>query len=267
MSFDEIPIRMMQLGVDRAWLAKECDYSPRTMAAILAPNASPSNKTDKALRRIWEALDREEERRKKPAITDEKCAIVIRAAVDEFEHWNKVSMGKGLTIEQWAMEQLNRAANSLLEVPASAFNLRHEPETARTGIDEVPYKARNAQIIELPLLRAAAGAPILGDAEMVEVDRDYGKGRFLLELRGDSMEPQFHDRQRVILRDKSTLKRPLLKYGEFYAFIVDGLVTFKQWAKDKEGNRVMHSLNPEHPDIPADETTDWIGWFDAKDNA
>lgn len=267
MTFDEIPIRMMQLGVDRAWLAQQCDYKLGTLAAILAPNGNLSHKTDKALRRIWEALDREEERRKKPSITDEKCAIVIRAAVEEFEHWNKVSMGKGQTIEQWAMEQLNLAANSLLEVPDDAFRTPVQL-SMRTGTDETAYVSGRKNVVELPLIRAAAGPPILSDAEMVEVDGNPGTGRFVLELRGDSMEPQFQDRQRVILRDKSTLKRPLLKYGELYAFVIDGLVTFKQWAKNKKtGEKVLRSLNPEYPDIPADENTDWIGWFDAADNA
>lgn len=116
--------------------------------------------------------------------------------------------------------------------------------------------------MEIPLLRAAAGSPLLSDAEMVEVERDYGKGRFLLELRGDSMEPRFRDKQRIVMRDKATLKRPLLKYGELYAFVVNGRITFKQWAKGK----VLRSLNAEYPDIPADEETDWIGWYDPKDN-
>jgi predicted DNA-binding protein len=119
---------------------------------------------------------------------------------------------------------------------------------------------------EVPLLRAAAGFPILADAEMVEPDRDLGMGRFLLELRGDSMEPRFKHKQRVVLRDKATLKRPVLKYGELYCFVYDGAAAFKQWAKDAEGNKVLRSLNPEHADIQAEEGLDWIGWFDKADN-
>ncbi|RYD62835.1 MAG: hypothetical protein EOP83_13610 [Verrucomicrobiaceae bacterium] len=119
---------------------------------------------------------------------------------------------------------------------------------------------------EVPLLRAAAGYPILADAELVAPDRELGEGRFMLELRGDSMEPRFHDRQRIVLRDKATLKRPVLKYGEFYCFVHEGAATFKQWAKDKQSRKVLRSLNPEHPDIPADEQTQWIGWFDKEDN-
>jgi phage repressor protein C with HTH and peptisase S24 domain len=119
--------------------------------------------------------------------------------------------------------------------------------------------------MEIPLLRAAAGSPLIADAEMVEVERDYGVGRFLLELRGDSMEPRFMDKQRIVMRDKNTLKRPLLKYGELYAFVVDGRISFKQWAKGEDG-KVLRSLNAAYPDIPLNEETDWIGWYDPKDN-
>lgn len=256
MTFEEIPIRMMQLGVDRAWLAAQCDYSMSTLANALARNGT--NKTDKALRRIWDALDREEDRQKNPVTPAAYCQVVVRPDVDQFTKWNEAALEKKLTVEAWCIEALNNAARE-------GYFLDDEP-TLRTGIDEPDYPARDLRTYSIPLFRAAAGTPILSDAEIVELDHNPGEGRFLLELRGDSMEPQFRHRQRVILRHKSTLKRPLLKYGEFYAFIVDGLVTFKQWAKDDEGNKVLHSLNPEHPDIPADETTDWIGWFDAKDN-
>jgi phage repressor protein C with HTH and peptisase S24 domain len=81
------------------------------------------------------------------------------------------------------------------------------------------------------------------------------------------MEPRFKDRQQVVLRDKATLKRPVLKYGELYCFVHEGQATFKQWAKDSNGSKVLRSLNSEHPDIIADDQTDWIGWFDKADNA
>lgn len=112
MTFDEIPMRMMKLGVDRAWLADQCDYSLGSLARILAPNGDPKAKNDKALRRIWEALDREEERQKKPTVSEDKCAIVVRPTVDELTDWNTASLSQHLTIEQWAIQQLNRAAKA-----------------------------------------------------------------------------------------------------------------------------------------------------------
>ena len=252
MNFDEIPLRMMKLGVDRAWLAQQCDYSPQHMSNILAPNADVKSKTQKALRRIWEALDREEARQQNPVIPLELHQVVLRATDEEFTNWNRKALDEKMLIKDWCIKSLNEAAANIL---AGKFD----------GILQLGVTQKS--VIELPLLRAAAGAPILSDAEMVEVDQDHGVGRFVLELRGDSMEPNFRNRQRIIMREKSALKRPVLKYGEFYAFIVDGLVTFKQWAKDKAGDKVLRSLNPEHADIIADEHTDWIGWYDAKDNA
>lgn len=247
MNFDEIPMRMLQLGVDRAWLAQQCDYTPDSLRQILAPNGK--GKTDKALRRIWEVLDREEERQKNALGIPEiiPFRVVLEPDKQRFDSWMRAVYSKpGRTFDEWATAGLDALAD----------------EVDRKHVD--PPKA----VIELPLLRAAAGAPILSDAEMVEVDQDYGAGRFVLELRGDSMEPNFHNRQRIIMREKSSLRRPVLKYGELYAFIVDGLITFKQWAKDKKtGDKVLRSLNPEHADINADENTDWIGWYDVADNA
>ena len=124
----------------------------------------------------------------------------------------------------------------------------------------------SSKVFYIPFLHLAAGSPIVADAEMMEVDKDHGKGRFMIELHGDSMEPQFKDGQRIVLRDKAKLSRPLLKYGQMYAFIHNGSGTFKVWAKDKAGNKVLRSLNPDYADIPVEEDTDWIGWYDETDN-
>jgi SOS-response transcriptional repressor LexA len=249
MTFDQIPIRMLQLGVDRTWLASECDYSLSTLANAIAPNGS--NKTDKALRRIWEALDREEERQRATATTPEAVhfRVVLEPEKDRFDHWMQAVYSKpGRTFDDWASAGLDAIAARDLSPSLEAVNAQ-------------------SVFFEIPLLRAAVGSPILADAETVEVDHDHGTGRFMLELRGDSMEPNFSDRQRIILRDKTTLKRPVLKYGEFYLFVHEGQTTFKQWAKDKAENRVLRSLNPKHADLPADENTNWIGWYDAADNS
>lgn len=258
MTFEEIPLKMMQLGVDRAWLALQCDYSISSIANILAAGGNPKSKTDKALRRIWEVLDREDERRKKPNPPEEKCAMVIRTTADEFANWNVASMNEHLTVENWAVQQLNRAAKMGMPLKTSP------PIKQSLTTDQFPDAGKS---IEIPLLRAAAGSPILADAEMIEVEKDYGVGRFMLELRGDSMEPLFRNKQRIIMREKSTLNRPVLKYGLLYCFVHEGCATFKQWAKDSEGNKILHSFNPEHPDIPADADTDWVGWYDPADNA
>jgi hypothetical protein len=111
MTFEEIPQRMMKLGVDRAWLAKECDYSAGSLAAILAPNGNQKSKTDKALRRIWEALDREEARRSAPVrATMERQQLVLRPTDDEFEDWNRAAITTQETLMEWSMRSLNEQA-------------------------------------------------------------------------------------------------------------------------------------------------------------
>lgn len=117
MTFDQIPIRMLQLGVDRKWLADACDYKPGSIASILAPKGNPSHKTDKALRRIWEALDREEERQKNanraPAALGHR--VVIEPTEAQFDRWMSAAYSRpGRTFDQWAKEGLTALADSEL---------------------------------------------------------------------------------------------------------------------------------------------------------
>jgi len=112
MTFEEIPLKMMQLGVDRAWLAQECDYSAGSLAAILAPNGNQKAKTDKALRRIWEALDREETRQKqailKPATLTN--TVTLTPTVAQFDRWMKAAYSQHDSFDEWAKEGLDRLA-------------------------------------------------------------------------------------------------------------------------------------------------------------
>ena len=60
MTFEEIPARMAKLRVNRKWLMEACNYSKSTLASTLS--AKGSNRNERSLKTIWEALDREEER-------------------------------------------------------------------------------------------------------------------------------------------------------------------------------------------------------------
>lgn len=247
--FDDIDRRLALLGKDRAWLAEKAQRSAGAVRSALAPNASPKHRSLMLQRALSDAIEEEEVRRMEAVILPER--ISIEGTRDEFTAWCRAALGEGKIVADWAVDQVNRSA--------AEWAARQRPQA-----DE--HSSASVASFSVPLLRAAAGVPILADAEPVEVERDLGPGRFLLELRGDSMEPRFRDKQRVILRDKATLKRPVLRYGDFYCFVHNGAATFKEWAKDAEGRKVLRSLNPEHADIPADEDTDWIGWFDPKDN-
>jgi len=249
--FDEIDNRLEKLGKDRAWLSLASGRKPDSIRVALAPSAPPSKRSELLQKALSDAIEREEANQATaiPILLPDR--ITLEVSAEKFDAYSRAAADvRGRTIKEWAIEELDRAAEAW---HAAQAKIRQFP----SSVGSFP---------EVPLLRAAAGFPILADAEMVEPDRNLGAGRFLLELRGDSMEPRFLDRQRVVLRDKSTLKRPVLKYGEFYCFVHEGQACFKQWAKDAGGRKVLRSLNPDHADIEATEETSWIGWFDASDN-
>jgi hypothetical protein len=114
-TFSEIPARMLKLGVNRPWLCSACDYTPSTLASILAPKGT--NKTDKALRRIWEALDREESRQAALASHPpfERQQLVLRPTDREYAAWCREAGGEPL--QEWALAALNRAAARYLAGP------------------------------------------------------------------------------------------------------------------------------------------------------
>lgn len=130
MKFEDIPIRMMQLGVDRAWLAEQCDYKPGTLAAILAPNGNKGHKTDKALRRIWEALDREEERQKavhfKPATLTN--TVTLTPTVEQFDRWMRAAYRNHDTFDEWAKQGLDRLAEAEPSLRAAEEPTEYKPK-------------------------------------------------------------------------------------------------------------------------------------------
>ena len=270
-SFEQIPIRMLQLGVDRPWLAEQCDYTPDSLRQILAPNGK--GKTNKALRRIWEALDREESRQSAAKTNPpfERQQLVLRPTDAEYEQWCRAANGKPTNL--WAIEMLNEAA--------SRWNAAASP---------IPLPAPDLEKIlafpEIPLFHAAAGSPIAADGDTYSPTKEYKPGRIACRLHGDSMAPRFQDGSIVILRSKANLKRPILKRGEIYLFDIGGERTLKTYASRpatkaeiksgvsyisaKDGTpkvRVLRSINPAFAEIvltPEDDP-DWLAWLDPKD--
>lgn len=136
MTFNEIPLRMMKLAVDRTWLANQCDYKPGTLAAILAPNGNKGHKTEKALRRIWEALDREETRQTSPTTaTSAKCQLVIHADYQAFTKWNEAALDEQQTMEQWIICRLN--------IAAATRALLTTAENEKPAADDIPTAAED----------------------------------------------------------------------------------------------------------------------------
>lgn len=138
---------------------------------------------------------------------------------------------------------------------------------------------------EIPLLHAAAGSPAASDTGTYAPTRDLGPGRFAVQLHGESMSPRFPDGSIVILRERDSLKKPVLKKGEIYLFNIGGDKTLKAYSSrpatereiaigiaytsprdGKQKVRILKSLNHEYPEIRVSEDVAWIGWLDKADN-
>ena len=146
-------------------------------------------------------------------------------------------------------------------------------------------KGRIVAFTEIPLLHAAAGEAIDAHSETYQPASDPGRGRFAVQLHGDSMWPKYPDGSVVILREREGLRKPVLKRGEIYLFDIGGNKTLKVFssrpatkreialglsyvskADGKEKVRVLKALNPAFDDIRVTDDVQWIGWLDKKDN-
>ena len=203
MTFEQIPIRMLQLGVDRTWLCEQCDYSASTIANLLAPNGDPKAKTNKALRRIWEALDREEERQKSPATIFERQQLVLRPTDEEFQLWCRAAAGDPVNL--WAAGALNTAAKRFMVAKSD----RIAPLVSLPTADA-------ANVIELPFYGTAAAGQPGGPLDVLDgtvpvssalVGKRDRSALYVLRVNGQSMEPDYPDGSQIVCRK--------LKDGEF----------------------------------------------------
>jgi len=266
MNFDEIPIRMMKLGVDRAWLAKDCDYSERTIALILAPNSSPANKTDKALRRIWEVLDREEARQKNPVNPLELHQIVLRPTDEELTNWNRAANKENLVIVDWCIQSLNDAAAKI--IAGKLDNILRPLET--------PYRTSPRESAHL---QAAAGSPIHTDVQ----DWDGEDDTVMVKINGLSMMPMLNDGDVIAMKHKRASSTPYPAKGKIYLFAYQGGYTVKRYntrvasqneikagysyvsANDKKPKvRVLQSINQDFPEIVLQDEAEWLAWLPGK---
>jgi hypothetical protein len=137
---------MLQLGVDRDWLAETCDYKRAHVGNILAPNGDPKAKNDKALRRIWEALDREEKRQEEARASaatpvypmPERQQLVLRPTEDEYEAWSSAQLATGSpTLRDWAVDTLNETSARLASLTGpAALKVAETPPSYGTDASE-----------------------------------------------------------------------------------------------------------------------------------
>ena len=203
---------------------------------------------------------------------------------------------KSVSMEIEVVEWLEVASKEVGASFSALLNdfLRYQIEAGRGASDLRSYigvRMKTKKDIDeyfntIPLHHAAAGEPASSDVDTwSSAKRLPGKGRIACRLHGDSMEPTLKNGSVVILRDKDSLKNPTLKKGEVYLFVVDGDKTLKEWqsrfatpaeikeeltyVSPKTGKHkvpVLRSHNPDYPDIPVTPDTEWLAWYDPKDN-
>lgn len=285
--FDEIDRRLEALGKDRAWLAQASGRSASSIRSALAPGAHPKQRSELLQRALSDAIEREEERQsQKSGLSSPVIAGLyeVRQTPEQAELTDLASRAVNATsLADFCLQAILHRANEII---------RHRTDPV-TGISLAPLPVPSSKetvdsivaFPEIPLLHSAAGTPITADGETYAPTRKVGPGRFAVQLHGDSMAPRYPDSSIVILRERDSLKKPVLKKGEIYLFTVGGENTLKvyqtrvatpdeieaglSYVSPRDGKTkvpVLRSLNPAYPEIVVKEPIEWLGYLDPKDN-
>lgn len=286
--FDEIDSRLEKLGKDRAWLAQASGRKPDSIRVALAPSAPPSKRSELLQKALSDAIEREEERQSQKPVGPSVPVIAglyeVRQTPEQAELTDLASRAVNATsLADFCLQAILHRANEII---------RHRTDPV-TGVSLAPLPVPSSKesvdsIIafpEIPLLHSAAGTPIAADGETYAPTREVGAGRFAVQLHGDSMAPRYPDGSIVILRERESLKKPVLKKGQIYLFVAGGEKTLKvyqtrvatpaeieaglSYVSPRDGKTkvpVLRSLNPAYPEIVAKEPIEWLGYLDPKDN-
>jgi phage repressor protein C with HTH and peptisase S24 domain len=138
--------------------------------------------------------------------------------------------------------ELNRMKNSSSEISFTEDDSYYAVPIysyVRAGLNEVENMPEPLYELNIPLPR------VRGDLIGIEV-------------KGDSMEPKFHEGDIVLVKPGITPENK-----EIGVFVVDNKTVIKIFNKDKSGRVILTSLNIEHEPIIVDEYTEFgvIGKF------
>lgn len=218
------------IGKDRFWLSGKLNTPKRTIDNWLAPGgAFPAY----AVLQLQKLMNGEAESSPRIVIdfTDEEWDIICEAAKAHKETF---------------LEFVNTAIQ----------NAAKEKEAARKKFTPVePLPAASFLDQPVPVIgNIAAGALTPGDNIPYQIKTDYqlGKGEYVLQVEGKSMEPVIPDGSLVVMR-KHTIP-PIPKVGTIVEYNDERGVTLKKLAKRKnpetgEMEYVLHPLNPDFGDI------------------
>lgn len=226
--FEEIDKRLDALTLDRKWLSEASGRKPDSIRVALAPNAPTSKRSELLQKALSDPIEKEEDRRRAHAAMPDR--LTIEAPTDEAKEWNRAAAKEGIPVHDWAVIQLNKAAEEWARQKAA--NADADPPS-------------NLLPFELPFLGSvAAGEPVSATLdETVAVPRAYPPGHFVIQINGHSGEPQFMDGDRWVIdgRDCFTPKK-----GK-PCVVSDGYGSYlKKWNPKRQA---FESINPAFNDV------------------
>lgn len=141
-------------------------------------------------------------------------------------------------------KQWKKIVDILLDAVIVQSNSENDPREGENKIIHLPE----------PIQAASAGTGEFADDDTCEqatvlYNKWTAKADYIMRVHGDSMEPQIHDGDRVLVREQ-----PAVDLGETGVFIRGG----ERFAKIYRGD-YLESANPTYPDVELDEDSRCIG--------
>ena len=162
-----------------------------------------------------------------------KLVGVSEATISRYESGN---------IKNMRRDRIEKYAKALQVSPSEFLDIQEEPQ-----ISKIPYTEEGTVLVPL-IGKVAAGYSCHAEDNISEYIRTDGSSLktgydyFWLEVKGDSMEPELHEKDLVLVQEQSELD------SECYAVVTvdneDGLV--KQVQIDNE-KITLKSINPYYP--------------------
>lgn len=118
--FEEIDSRLTALGKNRAWLAEITGRSAGSIRSALAPNAENKHRSAHLQKALSDAIEREEQQQATPATPTLPDRITLEVHPTIMDRWNAAAAAQNETTRQWAISELNRAAEIWRSSTASA---------------------------------------------------------------------------------------------------------------------------------------------------
>lgn len=133
--FDEIDSRLHAIGKNRAWLAEVTGRSAGSIRSALAPKAEDKHRSSLLQKALSDAIEREEQAAAAPPpppLLPDRITLEVHPTT--MERWNSAAASQGETTRQWAISELNRAAEAWHATQArSKLKLAEDPTPYRTS--------------------------------------------------------------------------------------------------------------------------------------